>query len=104
MDEYEVRWTPKEAQNFALREWARKSAIFLSVVPVISCASLLLFRPDAVFPSDAGSQYAILTVGSLGTVICAYLLVIQVPLSAWWLILFTSAKVRAQFRSECQAL
>ena len=82
---------------FALREWARKSAIFLSTIPVISCASLLLVRPGAVFPLDA--QYAILTVGSLGIVMCAYLLVILIPVSAWWLILFTRAKVRAQFRS-----
>ncbi len=84
---------------FGLREWARKIAIFLSIAPVTICTLLVLLRPEAVFPSDAGLQYAILTVGSLGIVMYEYMLVILIPVSVWWLVLFTRKNVRSQFRS-----
>lgn len=85
---------------FGMRQWARKVAIFLSVAPVVSCALLVGFRPEAVFPSDTGSKYAILTIGSMGIVMYTFMLVILTPLSAWWLILFTRESVRSQFRSH----
>jgi len=83
---------------FGLREWARKMAIFLSVAPVTICGLLLLLHPDAIFPPDV--QYAILTVGSMGIAVYAYMFMILIPVSAWWLILFTRQSVRSQFRSE----
>jgi hypothetical protein len=83
---------------FGLREWARKMAIFLSVAPVTICGLLLLLHPDAIFPPDV--QYAILTVGSMGIAVYAYMFMILIPVSAWWLILFTRQCVRSQFRSE----
>ena len=83
---------------FVLREWARKMAIFLSVAPVTICGLLLLLRPDAIFPPDVGSKYAILAVGDLGIVMYAFMFTILIPVSAWWLFLFTRESVRSQFR------
>jgi len=85
---------------FGLREWARKMAIFLSVAPVAICGLLLLLRPVAIFHPDTGLKYAILTVGDLGITVYAYMFMILIPVSAWWLILFTRQSVRSQFRSE----
>lgn len=84
---------------FGLREWARKSAIFLSIAPVMSCALLVLFRPQAIFPPDS-AQYTILVVGDFGIVFYAYMLVILIPISAWWLILFTRESLRSQFHER----
>jgi len=83
-----------------LREWARKMAIFLSVGPMTICGLLLLLRPAAIFPPDAGAKYAILAVGDLGIVVYACMFVILVPVSVWWLVLFTRESVRSQFRSQ----
>jgi hypothetical protein len=83
-----------------LREWARKMAIFLSVGPMTICGLLLLLRPEAIFPPDAGAKYAILAVGDLGIVVYACMFVILIPVSVWWLILFTRESVRSQFRSQ----
>src|SRR5713226_9684586 len=33
-----------------LRDWARKAGIFLSIVPALGCALLVLLRPRSVFP------------------------------------------------------
>ena len=75
-------------------------AIFLSVAPVTICGLLLLLRPEAIFHPDTGLKYAILTVGDLGIAVYAYMFMILIPVSAWWLILFTRQSVRSQFRSE----
>lgn len=83
-----------------LREWARKMAIFLSVGPVTISGLLLLLRPDAIFPPDVGAKYAILAVGDLGIVVYAYMFMILIPVSVWWLVLFTRKSVRSQFRSQ----
>ena len=83
-----------------LREWARKMAIFNSVAPVTVCGLLLLLRPNAIFPPDAGAKYAILAVGDLGIIVYAYMFMILIPVSVWWLVLFTRESVRSQFRSQ----
>jgi hypothetical protein len=83
---------------FGLREWARKGTLFLATVPVLVCVLLVLFHPSAVFPPDPG-QGAILAFGGgvyLGLFV--YLLVALIPVSIWWLILFTRSSIRAQFR------
>lgn len=85
---------------FGMREWARKMAIFLSVAPVTICGLLLLLHPDAIFPPDVGAKYAILAVGDLGIVIYACMFTILIPVSVWWLVLFTRESVRSQFRSQ----
>ena len=82
-----------------LREWARKMAIFLSVGAVTICGLLLLLRPDAIFPPDVGATYAILVVGDLGIVAYACMFMILVPVSVWWLFLFTRESVCSRFRS-----
>jgi len=84
---------------FGMREWARKMAIFLSVAPVTICGLLLLLHPDAIFPPDVGAKYAILAVGDLGIVVYACMFVILIPVSVWWLILFTRKSVYSQFCS-----
>jgi hypothetical protein len=84
---------------FSMREWARKMAIFLSVAPVTICGLLLLLHPDAIFPPDVGAKYAILAVGDLGIVVYACMFVILIPVSVWWLILFTRKSVCSQFCS-----
>jgi hypothetical protein len=83
-----------------LREWARNAAIFLSTVPVVSCALLVLLRPKWVFPpAKSNEQYAILTIGTgFGYDLYVILLVALIPLSIWWLILFTREGIRSQFR------
>jgi hypothetical protein len=83
---------------FGLRQWACKVSIFLSVAPVTTCVLLLLWRPEAVFPSNAGLKYAILTVGSFGDVMYIYTTILLIPISIWWLILFTRPSVRSQFQ------
>jgi hypothetical protein len=85
---------------FGLREWARKTAIFLSVAPVTICGLLVLLQPNAIFQPDAGIKYAILTVGDLGIVVYVCMFVALIPVSVWWLILFTRESVRSQFRSQ----
>jgi hypothetical protein len=75
-------------------------AIFLSVAPVMICGLLLLLRPDAIFHPDIGLKYAILAVGDLGIVMYAYMFMILIPVSVWWLVLFTRKSMRLQFRRE----
>ena len=78
-----------------LQEWARKAAIFLATVPVLGCAMLVLLRPAFVLsPREPNEQNPLL----LGILI--YLLVILVPISAWWLILLTRASVKGQFQEK----
>ena len=74
-----------------LKEWARRATMFLSTVPVLGCGLLLLVRPASILPMTVGS--------GLLVAIYLYLLVILVPISAWWLILFTRAGVKTQFQS-----
>jgi hypothetical protein len=85
---------------FGLREWARKMAIFLSVAPVAICGLLLLLRPEAIFHPDTGlkvrDSYG-WRPGYNGVCIHVYDFI---PVSGWWLILFTRQSVRSQFRSE----
>ncbi len=85
-----------------LREWARKATIVLSTIPVIGCTLLVLLQPSAIFPPPKpDEQHAILTIGSgLGLVFYKDLLVILVPLSIWWLTLFTRASIKARFRDD----
>jgi len=81
-----------------LREWARRSTLFLSVVPVIGCALLIIVSPPSVFPQVG--QGAMLAIGG-GIYLLAYklLLAILIPISIWWLVLLTRESVRSQFRA-----
>jgi hypothetical protein len=85
---------------FGMREWAWKTAIFLSVAPVTICGLLVLLQPEAIFRPDAGIKYAILTVGDFGIVVYICMFVALIPVSVWWLVLFTRKSVRSQFRSQ----
>jgi hypothetical protein len=85
---------------FGMREWAWKTTIFLSVAPVTICGLLVLLQPEAIFRPDAGIKYAILTVGDFGIVVYICMFVALIPVSVWWLVLFTRKSVRSQFRSQ----
>jgi len=85
---------------FRSREWGRRFALFVSTVPILCCAILVLLYPRWVFsrPGPYGDQYALLTVGS-GIIygIYVYTLLLLVPISAWWLAIFTRPRVISQF-------
>lgn len=85
-----------------LQEWARKTTIFLAIAPALGCALLLILRPPSILPSAGpNEQQALMTVGSgLVPAIFLYLLVILIPISIWWLVLFTRPSVKAQFRAK----
>jgi hypothetical protein len=76
-----------------LRERARKAAIFLSTSPMILVVFALL-----IFLAGGNGHGAESMNAGLGFVVCGVELVILLPLSIWWLVLFTRDKVRSQFR------
>jgi hypothetical protein len=80
-----------------LREWARKATLFLSVVPVVGCAVLVILHPPTVFPPEP-AQGAILVMGDIYLLAYKFLLAILIPVSTWWLVLFTQRGVRSRFR------
>jgi hypothetical protein len=83
-----------------LKEWARRSAIFLSTVPALSYALLVFLRPAALVSRPRpNQQLALMSIGSgLDFAVYVYFLVILVPFSVWWLILFTRPGVKVQFQ------
>lgn len=85
-----------------MKEWARKAMIFLSTVPVLGCALLLLFAPASVFPPRQPNK-APLFGSEFFFGILDYVLVLLTPISLWWLILFTRASVRSEFRGGANA-
>jgi hypothetical protein len=78
-----------------LREWARRVTLYFPAVPLLICALWLLLH----HPRGVGD--ALLVIGDLSNVFAAILLVIMVPISLWWWILFTRKSVRSQFRERC---
>ncbi len=85
-----------------LREWARQLTLFLSTVPVIGGALMILVRPASIFPAAKLDEHdALMTVGSgFMLVIYLYLLAFLIIISAWWLILFTRISIKAQFQGK----
>jgi hypothetical protein len=74
-----------------LREWARKSTLLLATIPAAVYGEVLILRPPSVFPPRVGDIYLDAVAGAL----CLW-----IPLSIWWLILFTRPGVKAQFQSR----
>jgi hypothetical protein len=87
---------------FYLKEWARIAVLCLSTVPVLGSGLLVTLQPQSVFPPpQPDEQYAIATIGNgLGLAIYEVLLVVLIPVSIWWLVLFTRASVKTQFRTK----
>ena len=83
---------------FRHREWARRITIFLSTIPVLGCGLLVLLRPRSVFPSDPGQGSVLVIGGGIYLWIFECLFIILIPISIWWLVLFTRPTVRSQFR------
>ena len=81
-----------------LREWARKRTLFLATAPAAVYTMLAILRPPSVFPSRS-LQGAIFTVGDIYLDVVEGSLFLLIPVSIWWLILFTRASVKAQFQS-----
>ncbi len=81
---------------FRLDEYARQSALFLSTVPnaLLLLAAFYLITDANKHRSGAVS----VDVGLLGFLFCAAELLVLLPLSIWWLILFTRKTTRSQFR------
>lgn len=73
-----------------LREWGRKTTLFLATAPATVYLVALMLRPPSIFPSGIGGIY-------LDAVAAALSLVI--PICVWWLVLLTRPGVKAQFRS-----
>lgn len=79
------------------REWARRITLFLSVIPVSGCLLLVILRPPSVFPPDSGQGALLAVGGGIYLLMFVYLLVVLVPVSVWWLVLFSRESVRSQF-------
>jgi heme/copper-type cytochrome/quinol oxidase subunit 4 len=76
-----------------LQERARKATIFLSTCPVMVIVLALFLFFAASHENGAESLMA-----ADGFIFCGVVLVILLPLSIWWLALFTRDKMRSQFR------
>jgi len=70
-----------------LKEWARRTCLFLATVPVLGCAILVIIDP----PRENSFDIPPYIIG---------LLVILIPISLWWWILFAREGVRVQFRPD----
>lgn len=84
-----------------LKEWARKAAIQLPIYVEVIYALLVIFRPAGVVSKPRPNwQLGVMTMGS-GLDVALYVLLLAhlIPLSLWWLILFTRPGVRAQFQA-----
>jgi hypothetical protein len=77
-----------------LREWARKLTLCLAVAPATVYTVLVILRPPSVFTGGIGDIYLYAVEGAL------FLLI---PVSLWWVILFTRARVQKQFQSRMAA-
>jgi hypothetical protein len=69
-----------------LREWARRTTLWLATLPLSGCALfLILYHPD---PFDIVLPIARISLGVLAAI------------STWWWVLFTLNSVRSQFRRD----
>ena len=74
-----------------LREWARRVTLYLATLLVSGCALfLILYHPQDAY----GAPFA---VRDITHVLGEVLLVIWIPVSIWWWVLFTRDSVRSQF-------
>jgi hypothetical protein len=80
-----------------VREWARKGLIALSTLPILSGVALISFH-NFFFPPFSADGVMLVVGPGIFSVLYAYLLVILVPISIWWLIALTRDRVRSQFR------
>jgi hypothetical protein len=77
---------------FRLCEWARRMILRLATLPVAGSALFLILH----HPQDSyGTPFA---VRDVSRVIAKVLLLILIPISIWWWVLFTHNTVRSQFR------
>jgi len=83
-----------------LREWARKSTLFLTIVPAMTYTGLVILRPSSVFPGGRTGAGALFTVGGdIYFDVVAGLVCLLVPVSIWWLLFLNDSAVKARFQS-----
>ena len=83
-----------------MREWARKTTIFLATVPVSVCVLLVILRPRTLFPPDPGQGAMLAFGGGVYLVLLMYLLIVLIPISIWFYKVLTRESIRSQFRSQ----
>jgi hypothetical protein len=81
-----------------MREWARKATLLLAAVAVIFCLLLVLMRPPSLFPPGDQDKSIMTLGGSFLLWLFEVLLVVLVPVSAWWGAVLTSGTVRGYFQ------
>lgn len=73
-----------------LHEWARKTAIFLAVVPLMGEGILAILRPEVLFPPGQ--------ITGIVFVVFQCVIAITALISFWWLIALTRPRIKEQFR------
>jgi hypothetical protein len=81
-----------------MREWARKTTLFLATVPVSVYVLLVILRPRALFPPDPGQGAILAFGGGVYVVFLVCLLTVLIPVSIWFRKVITRESVRSQFR------
>jgi hypothetical protein len=81
-----------------VREWARRCTVFLSIVPVSTYAVVLAVRPPSLFPGGTHGQ-GIYDIGDVPLLVVACAVGLMIPVSIWWLVLFTSTSMKARFQA-----
>jgi len=76
-----------------MRNWARRITLYMATVPVCGCALFL-----RLYHSKPVPEGAIFVIGDFLPLIAWAFLVVLLPVSVWWWILFTRTTVRSQFR------
>jgi hypothetical protein len=84
---------------FHLRPWARVSAMIWAALSLLFCLSIIAFRPFETF--FIGDRF-VAPIESLKQLIAIALVILLLPVSVWWLFLFRTKSVKAQFK-EAQA-
>lgn len=80
---------------FRLNAWARKSALCWAGASLLFCAYLLASHPYQILVIDSDQWSSELAL--LKQFFAQALLIALVPVSIWWIFLFTRTSVKAQF-------
>lgn len=75
-----------------VQNWARRVTLCMATIPVIACVVFLCVH----HPKGVGD--ALFVVGDFSPAIAWALLIVLLPVSIWWWVLFMRANVRSRFR------
>jgi hypothetical protein len=82
---------------FQLRPWARVAAMIWAAISLLLCLSIIAFRPFETF--FIGDRF-VAPLESLKQLIAFALVILLLPVSVWWLLLFRMKSVKAQFMAR----